>query len=427
MTHRDRYGLELSTASDAAAALYREGSDLLLATWPGAAEAFDAAIADDPDFALARASRARLHAIRGEAGQARAAIAAARALAERHGTERERGQVAILALAIEGHPAQALRQALAHLDTWPRDALVLSLPLGAFGLFAFSGMADHDQARVDLCERHARHYGDDWWFLTYRGWSHVENGDPGAGRALVQRAFALRRHNANAVHALAHAMFEEGSGQEAEALVAGWLPEYGRAGLLYGHISWHQALVALDDGDAARALAIYTDRVQPQATLAAPINIVTDGASFLWRLHAYGHAVPKPLWEEAAAYADRAFPKGGNAFVEVHLAMLAAATGDRARAEAGATVAGPVVPAIHRALLAFADGDYGGCARILAPVAAEVVRIGGSHAQREVIEDTLLIALMRSGAAAQARALLDDRLHRRPSRRDSGWRAALVA
>jgi hypothetical protein len=28
-------------------------------------------------------------------------------------------------------------------------------------------MASHNQARVDLCERH---YGDDdWWFLTYRG------------------------------------------------------------------------------------------------------------------------------------------------------------------------------------------------------------------------------------------------------------------
>lgn len=426
MTHHDRYGLPLSTASDAAAAQYREGIDLLLATWPGAAEALEAVIADDPDFALAHAARARLHAIRGEAAAARAAIAAARTLAERRGTERERSQVGILALAIEGQPAQALRQALAHLEAWPRDALVLSLPLGAFGLFAFSGMADHDQARVDLCERHARHYGDDWWFLTYQGWAQIENGDVGAGQALVQRALALRRHNANAAHALAHGMFEAGAGREAEALIADWLPEYGRAGLLHGHIAWHQALAALDEGDAARALTIYTDRVRPEVSLAAPINVVTDGASFLWRLAAYGHAVPQPLWEEAAAYADRAFPKGGHAFVEVHLAILAAAMGNRARAEADGTVAGPVVPAIHRALLAFAEGDWRGCARMLEPMTAEVARIGGSHAQREIIEDTLLVALMRSGAAAKARALLDDRLHRRPSHRDSGWRAMLA-
>ncbi|MCV5738564.1 hypothetical protein OFN56_42345, partial [Escherichia coli] len=77
------------------------------------------------------------------------------------GTERERSHVEVLSLAINGQPARALERALAHADTWPRDVLILSLPLGAFGLFAFSGMADHDQARVDLCERHARHYDAD--------------------------------------------------------------------------------------------------------------------------------------------------------------------------------------------------------------------------------------------------------------------------
>ena len=53
-------------------------------------------------------------------------------------------------------------------------------------------MADHDRARVDLCERHARHFGaDDWWFLTYRGWAHAENGAVEHGRAA--RALALER------------------------------------------------------------------------------------------------------------------------------------------------------------------------------------------------------------------------------------------
>ena len=41
---QDRYGLGLSTSSEAAAAPYRDGIDLMLSSWPGAAEAFDAAI-----------------------------------------------------------------------------------------------------------------------------------------------------------------------------------------------------------------------------------------------------------------------------------------------------------------------------------------------------------------------------------------------
>ena len=51
----DRYGLPLTVASEAAAAAYRDGIDLLLAAWPGAADHLDRAIAADPEFALAHA------------------------------------------------------------------------------------------------------------------------------------------------------------------------------------------------------------------------------------------------------------------------------------------------------------------------------------------------------------------------------------
>lgn len=433
-----RRGLPLSTTSDLAAERYRDGVDLLLAAWPGAAEALEEAMAADPDFALAHAARARLHAIRAEPDKARQRIAVAQEIVARHGTERERGHVAVLALAVAGQPA-ALGRALAHAEAWPRDVLILSLPLGAFGLLAFSGMADHDQARVDLCERHARHLdADDWWFLTYRGWAHTENGNVPLGRTLTQRGFDLRPSNANAAHALAHAMYEGGAGEEAERLIAGWLPGYDRAGILHGHIAWHAALGALERGDAEQALALYAEHVQPSVSAGMPVNVVSDTASFLWRLQAYGHTVPATLWQAAAAYSERAFEQPGFAFADVHKAIIAAAVGDRpavtqraaaltALVEADRLPPGPVVPAVCRAALAFAEQDHAGCVRILAPVAAEVVRIGGSGAQREMIEDMLLLALMRSGETARARELLDRRLHRRPSPRDTRWRSQLSA
>src|SRR5467141_2432313 len=176
MAEQDRYGLALSTASSEAAKTYRDGIDRLLSAWPGAAEAFDRAIAADREFALPLIARARIHTFYQQGDVARKKAALARELVARKGTERERSHVETLALAVEGQIPAALAAALAHLETAPRDALVMSLPLGAFGLFAFSGMAGHDQARVDLCERHAHHYGDDWWFLTYHGWSLTENG-----------------------------------------------------------------------------------------------------------------------------------------------------------------------------------------------------------------------------------------------------------
>ena len=433
--HQDRYGLPISTASSEAAEAYRAGIDLMLSSWPGAAEAFERAIARDPNFALAHIGRARILAFYQQGDAARQRAATARDLVGRCGTARERGHVDTLALAVEGKSAAALASALQHLETWPRDAVVMSLPLGAFGLFAFSGMADHDQARQDLCERYAADYGDDWWFLTNHGWAMTENGRVAQGRAMTERALAMRRDNAYAVHALLHAMFEDGAVADADALVAQWIGGYDRSGILYGHICWHQALGALDRGDAATALSIYADVLQPSVNAAPPLNTMSDCASLLWRLSADGHTVPAALWADAEAHARSYFPRSSLPFVEVHMALLAAATGDQAALEQrlglieqrladGQFGAGPVVPRIFRALNAFARGNHRACVSELEPALADVVRIGGSHAQREIIEDTFIVAAIRSGELSKARALLDRRLHRRPSSRDARWRAA---
>jgi hypothetical protein len=436
MASEDLYGLPISTSSETAARAYRLGIECMLAAWPGGAEALDLAIEADPDFALAHSARSRLHVLYAEMPAAQEKAALARQLVERSGTAREKSHVEILALTTQGQSAKALQLALDHLENWPRDAAILVLPLGAYGLYAFSGMADHDSARVDLCERHAKHYGDDWWFLTYLGWSYTENGDVTKGRGITERALGIRRENAHGLHALAHAMFEDGSTDDAEALIADWLPTYHRSGLMHCHVTWHQALLALEQGDADKASAIYFEHIQPSVNQAPPVSVMADGASLLWRLQTAGHAVPDQPRRELAEYAERRFPRAGNAFVDVHMAMLAAMTGNETALEQrlsdldtrhadGKLPAGVVVPEIGRAARAFAAQKFGDCAKILEPVAAEVVRIGGSHAQREMIEDTLLIALMKSGEAARARDLLDRRLHRRPSPRDARWRAVV--
>ena len=127
----------------------------MLSAWTGATEAFERAIAADPDFALPVIARARMHTLYQQGDVARKLAATARELVAKHGTARETSHVETLALAIEGNLPAALASTLKHLESWPRDAAVFSLPLGAFGLFAFSGMADHDQARQDLCARYA--------------------------------------------------------------------------------------------------------------------------------------------------------------------------------------------------------------------------------------------------------------------------------
>lgn len=439
MSLTDDHDLPISTGSEAAAAAYRDGVRLMLSAWPGAAERLDAAIVEDPDLAIAYAARARLHAMSGEPEKAKAASEQATTLVASRGTQRERSHVDVLAHATTGRSREALARALDHLDRWPRDTVVMSLPLGAFGLLAFSGIANHDQARVDLVERHARWFDqDDWWFLTYRGWALAENGEVARDRVMLERGLERRRDNANGVHALAHAMHEGGAGEDADALIREWLPYYDPAGILHGHIAGHAALVALERGDPAAALRVYDTHVHPSVSQCMPINVVSDVAPLLWRMNAYGHAVPEGYWDEIGGYAGVRCLTAGHAFVDSYVTMIEAMTGDRRAFDAriagldalvadGTITAGAVAPTIGRAMLAFADADYGRTIALLEPAAREVARIGGSGAQREVVEDTLLVALMRAGEMEKAARLLDRRLHRRPSVRDAGWRDSLAA
>jgi hypothetical protein len=57
----------------------------------------------------------------------------------------------------------------------------------------------------------------------------------------------------------------------------------------------------------------------------------------------------------------------------------------------------------------------------------QLVRIGGSHAQREVFEDTWVEALVRDRQLPRAMAALEERLARRPSVRDRFWLARVKA
>lgn len=433
----DRYGLQLTTTSANAAAHYREGVDLMLSAWRGVTQCLDAAIAADPSFALAHLARGRVHQMYAEAASARDKAALARNLGKSC-TPREQGHIEVIAATIEGQSARAISIAEAHLENFPRDALVLSTLLGAFGLYAFSGRLDHDAARVAICERHARHYGRDWWFMTYLGWSHTEAGNPGAGRLLCERALELRRNNANAAHALAHSMYEQGELDACQSFMDGWLPAYDRAGILNGHLCWHLALGLLDRGDTAGALRIHDERIALGVSQAAPLNAFTDIASLLWRAELAG-APPQPAaWAEVAAYADRQFPKAGLAFSDMHHALISAATGNDTAARSrlaeieelrstGKLATGPAITDLMRGLMAFGAGDYEAAIVALEATQTDAVRIGGSHAQRELLEDTLIVAYMRAGPPAKARALIDQRLHRRPSQRDAAWRQLTTA
>ena len=76
----DRYGLAVSTTDAAARDAYVEGVDLLLTVYPGAAAAFDRAIAADPGFALPHIGKGRTFQLTGNLAAMRESLATALSL-----------------------------------------------------------------------------------------------------------------------------------------------------------------------------------------------------------------------------------------------------------------------------------------------------------------------------------------------------------
>jgi len=286
-------------------------------------------------------------------------------------------------------------------------------------------------------ERLAPRWDEDWWFLTYLGWARIETGDVATGAREVERALALNPNNAYAAHARAHGYFEAGDAEAGAAFIAAWLPGYDRKSQLHCHLSWHLALFELARGQPERARALYEDAIRPAVSHAPPLFNLADAASFLWRWRIYGETPPlDEPWDEVVAHAKRHFPRGGIHFADVHAAFAEAVSGEDAALamriaqlgeldQAGRLPQGAVIPALCAGAAAFAQGDYDAAADTLGAALPELARLGGSHAQREVFEDTYIAACLRAGRHDKAAERLSARLARRPSARDRDWLAAV--
>src|SRR5260221_544596 len=248
-------------------------------------------------------------------------------------------------------------------------------------------------ARAPLCQMRAR----------------IETGDVAAGAREVERALALNPHNAFAAHARVHGYFEAGDADSGAAFIAAWLPGYERRSQLHCHLSWHLALFELARGQPERARALYEDAIRPAVSHAPPLFNLADAASFLWRWRIYGETPPlDEPWNEVIAHAQRHFPRAGVHFADVHAAFAEAVSGEEAGLaariaqlgeleEAGRLPQGAVIPALCAGAGAFAREDYAAAADALNAALPELARLGGSHAQREVFEDTYIAACLRAG------------------------------
>ena len=410
---QDQYGNALSTTSTAARDAYVEGVDLFLAAQAGVDDACDRALAEDPGFAMAHTAKARQAQMRGDRETLTQHLAEARAA--QNVTASEAGHIHALGLLLEGKVPQAYTAIRAHLVDHPRDPLVTQTCVGVFGLIGFSGQPGREAEQLAFTSQLLPHYGDDWWFLGGHAFAQVEAGQTAKAAETIERSLEQRPENANSAHYKAHIHYEAGESQAGLDYMARWRDDHyaDKQGLLHCHVSWHVALWALEQGDADRMWAEIDRNIRPGDGHGPAINLLTDTAAIYYRAEMAGVAVPAERWQAVSEFAAEFFPKPGIAFADVHAALAHAMAGncealERIRAEARGP-AGDLVSLLADAFGALAAQNWSQAATLLSRSMAGHERIGGSRAQRDLLEFALLNAMLKQGQAAEAHLMLTSR------------------
>jgi len=416
---KDRYDLALTTASAAARDAYVQASGLALTFYPGALEAYDRAIAADPGFAMAHAGKAQVLMRQGDVGAARAALAAAKGLASEV-SEREASHIGLFDLVFAGQTDAALSALYAHLEAWPRDALAVASAANPNGLIGGSGRIGQKHRIAVLMDGLAPNYGDDFWFVSYHAMALSEDGQLGVARKKIERSVAANPNNAHGAHGFAHICYESGELDAARAFLSSWLTTYPREGFFYGHLSWHLSLFEIQAGDWTEAARLYHDAIALDRHSGGPQQKVSDGAAFLWRSELAGIPRDTAAWRALHGYANNSLPRPANGLADLHVILAQvvmhseAAPDTRARqiealAREGRYPSGSYLPALAAGFAAFERGDFSGAIEMFAPLAGENERIGGSRAQHDLIEFTLLRAYLGANRLSEARHLLSVR------------------
>jgi len=333
-------------------------------------------------------------------------------------TPRERGSVDALALWVSGRGNDAIPVIRALLAEPPRDMLLLQR---LYFIYFWQGRSAE---MLELTDATGGAFTDDSFMLGLHAFSLEENGRYAEALPLAERAMALNPRDAWAVHAAAHVFYETGENERGVEALPPRIHPCDQLGYFRNHLLWHLALMHLAAGRYERAVALF-ESVFGRIAMTVGSDL-QDSVALAWRLDLCDRPDPA-RWRQLGAAALRWLDMPLLLFHDLHVGMALAAAGDwthaelqlerlraRAKKTRNATLPDVVVPLLE-GLHAFARAEHAEAVARIAPVESRIVEVGGSHAQREVFHDTLLVAALRAGDVGRSQALLERRLAKRPN------------
>jgi hypothetical protein len=424
MIIRDCHGHALTGAGSRALAHYESALRQLRCFIGDPVTAADAALRDCPDFVMAHVLKAWIHALSTEPQQlahARGHHAAASRLSP---NARERGHLAAVGALIEGRWSDAGAMLEDVAADSPRDLLALFAGHQIDFFRGDSRMLRDRMARAlpawsgGVPGYHA--------LLSMYAFGLEETGNYAEAERVGRNAVALEPRDGWGQHAVAHVMEMQGRQQDGIAWMRDNEEAWSKESFLGVHNWWHLALYHLDLGEVDAVLDLFDGPIYGAESRVA-LDLI-DASAMLWRLHLRGINVGD-RWQAVADGWTAIGPAGHYAFNDAHAAMAFVGAGRSLMVEAvleaqrlaargkgdNAVFARDVGLPVMQAIKSFGHGGYAETVRLLRPVRHIAHRFGGSHAQRDLIDLTLIEAAFRSGQMSLAAALSAERAAMRPT------------
>ena len=373
---RDAQGHELSGATSEAVDYFDRGVRAFALIYGDAPGLYDAALTAAPEFVMAYLGKAWPLSLANDPIMAVSATGLLDKVHDLAMNERERAHLAALSQAVIGHRASAVAILDRHLMSHPFDIVAHMAALQMDGhLGRFPWARDRSARALPRWSKTQESYG------------------------IMQSFYAFGLEEAG---------------------------DYTRADdTARAAAEWHKSLFHIELGQYEAALQIYDGPIH--ATMRSASMSICNAAALLWRLDILGCEIGD-RWPHLAARWEGHADGKLYVFPDIHAAMSELRAGHieafdrRRRAMRKTADDGTELGAIYRdiglpvveGLRAFHHGAYVQAVDHLLPARFDLWKMGGSNAQRDVIDWTLAEAAVRAGQHDIALSLVHERLAVRP-------------
>ena len=421
----DSRGLAVSTPSAAALEHYEQAVRETHGYFGNPFATLEAALAEDPDFAMAHALRADLAVMSSEQGALPYIQSSVEALARNgsRATAREHAHVAAAQAWMEGRFDRAVQLFGAIAIEHPRDLVAIQTAhVTDFNLGDSIMLRDRPAQALPHWNNDVPGYG---FLLGMYAFGLEETANYSRAEDVGRHALDLNPRDPWAVHAVQHVFEMQGRVHDGMQWLQATSANWADTALSY-HNWWHLALHHLELDDIASALDVYDRLVHPRPSAVA-LELV-DASQLLWRI-ALRDGDAGSRWQALAECWAGPDEGGFYAFNDVHALIAYNAAGRDEHQRRMLVKLEKCADGVHtnakntreiglplaRAIVAMAAGHPAEAVELLLPIRSRVKRIGGSHAQRDLVQLTCIEAALRCGNGRLARALASERTEQKPT------------